>query len=74
MIKLYTLGVEFLEAMTAKTKLVADAELAATEAALAQTVVQTAMIKKAAKDLVGGNQRVIHFTVGDDVVTEGGIL
>ncbi len=74
MIKLYTLGVEFLEAMTAKTKLVADAELAATEAALQQAVVQTAMIKKAAKDLVGGNQRVIHFTVGDDVVTEGGIL
>jgi len=74
MIKLYTLGVEFLEAMTAKTKLTADAELAATEAALAQTVVQTAMIKKAAKDLVGGNQRVIHFTVGDDVVTEGGVL
>ena len=74
MIKLYTLGVEFLEAMTAKTKLTADAELAATEAALAQTVVQTAMIKKAAKDLIGGNQRVIHFTVGNDVVTEGGVL
>ena len=74
MIKLYTLGVEFLEAMTAKTKLVADAELAATEAALQQAVVQTAMIKKAAKDLVGGNQRVIHFTVEDNVVTEGGIL
>ncbi len=77
MIKLYNIGVEWLEAMTAEGKLQADGDLAAMEAAMQDPEVQKQMVRKAAKKLVGGNTRVVHFTIGEGSVldeTKEGIL